>query len=235
MERKREEAGVCNGECVSHSNQRGGGNEFSEDLEQQVKFIVETDKLKGVLRKTSPIGEQRKENSAEHSWQVMLSALVLAEHANQQVNILRVLKMLMIHDLVEIDLGDTFHYEKSSSTFENETLAAKRIFGLLPNEQREEFFSLWKEFEAKESDDAKFAASVDRFMAFIMNSNNNGGSWKELGLSAEQVIRRNQDILEGAIPIWNFTKRLVTEAIEKGYLKNEEACEPFQSKSGDSK
>lgn len=201
-------------------NQRSA-DKLTANLEQQIKFIIEADKLKGILRKTSPIGEQRKENSAEHSWQVMLSALVLVEHANQEVNILRVLKMLMIHDLVEIDVGDTLHYNKSSSTYENETIAARRIFGILPDKQGEEFLSLWKEFEAKETDDAKFATSVDRLMAFIMNSNNNGGSWKELELSAEQVIRKNESILEGATLIWSLAAQLITEAVEKGYLKND--------------
>lgn len=201
-------------------NQRSA-DKLTANLEQQIKFIIEADKLKGILRKTSPIGEQRKENSAEHSWQVMLSALVLVEHANQEVNILRVLKMLMIHDLVEIDVGDTLHYNKSSSTYENETIAARRIFGILPDKQGEEFFSLWKEFEATETDDAKFATSVDRLMAFIMNSNNNGGSWKELELSAEQVIRKNASILEGATLIWSLAAQLITEAVEKGYLKND--------------
>ncbi|MGG6294933.1 HD domain-containing protein [Leptolyngbya sp. AN02str] len=201
-------------------NQRSA-DKLTANLEQQIKFIIEADKLKGILRKTSPIGEQRKENSAEHSWQVMLSALVPVEHANQEVNILRVLKMLMIHDLVEIDVGDTLHYNKSSSTYENETIAARRIFGILPDKQGEEFLSLWKEFEAKETDDAKFATSVDRLMAFIMNSNNNGGSWKELELSAEQVIRKNASILEGATLIWSLAAQLITEAVEKGYLKND--------------
>lgn len=201
-------------------NQRSA-DKLTANLEQQIKFIIETDKLKGILRKTSPIGEQRKENSAEHSWQVMLSALVLVEHGNQEVNILRVLKMLMIHDLVEIDVGDTLHYNKSSSTYENETIAARRIFGILPDKQGEEFFSLWKEFEAKETSDAKFATSVDRLMAFIMNSNNSGGSWKELELSAEQVIRKNESILEGSTLIWSLAAQLITEAVEKGYLKND--------------
>jgi putative hydrolase of HD superfamily len=177
-------------------------------LTQQIDFIIELDKLKSVLRKTSPINQTRKENSAEHSWQVILMALILAEHSNVPVNILRVLKMLAVHDAVEIDTDDTFHYNKikRANLLEDESNAADRIFSLLPEPQRDEYRNLWQEFEEKDSSDAKFAACIDRLVAFILNSRNQGGTWTEFKIGIQQVIENNQDIKIGSEVLWQYAK-----------------------------
>ncbi len=134
-----------------------------ETLQKQIAFIVEVDKLKNILRKTSPIGLERLENSAEHSWQVVLSAILFAEHANEPIDLLKVVKMLVIHDIVEIDVGDTFHYQKTESAdlYARELSAAKRIFNLLEEPQSEELLALWQEFESRQTPEAKYAAAVD--------------------------------------------------------------------------
>ena len=154
-------------------------SDFPERLQRQLQFIAEVDKLKSVLRRTSPIGAKRRENSAEHSWQVILCALMLREHANEEIDLLRVLTMLAVHDVVEVDAGDTFHYDKASRAdlAEREAAAAERLFGLLPPDQAQEYRTLWMEFESQESAEAKFAVAVDRFSAFIMNHHNGGGTW----------------------------------------------------------
>lgn len=189
-------------------------------LADQARFLVEMDKLKGVLRRTSPIGQDRRENSAEHSWQVVLLAITLAEHSAEPIDLLRVLKLLAIHDAVEIDVGDTFHYAKASDPdlAAKEHAAAVRVFGLLPEDQAAEFLALWEEFEAKQTPESRFAAAVDRVVAFLMNAHTHGGTWAEYRLSAEQVRAKNQDIPRGAPAIWDLAEVLVQFGLEKGYL-----------------
>ncbi len=190
-------------------------------LAQQLQFIVEVDKLKSILRRTSPIGAERRENSAEHSWQVVLSALLLHEHANEEVDLLRVLSMLTIHDVVEVDAGDTFHYEKGSrnNLAELERRAAERLFGLLPTEQGESLRTLWEEFEAGSSPEAKFAKAVDRLSAFIMNYHNNGGTWVSHGVAAEQILSLNRHIADGSRPLWETVEEIVAHALSRGWIQ----------------
>jgi len=190
-------------------------------LTQQLHFIVEVDKLKSVLRRTSPIGAERRENSAEHSWQVVLSALLLHEHANEEIDLLRVLSMLTIHDIVEVDAGDTFHYEKGAcdNLAEIEHRAAERLFGLLPAEQGEALRALWEEFEAGNSPEAKFAKAVDRFSAFIMNHHNNGGTWVSHGVAADQILALNRHIADGSRPIWETVEAIVADALARGWVR----------------
>jgi len=190
-------------------------------LQEQLRFIVEVDRLKHVLRRTSPIGAERRENSAEHSWQVVLMAVVLHEHANEPVDLLKVVRMLAIHDVVEVDVGDTFHYDKSGrgDLAELEARAAERIFGMLPADQATELVGLWREFEAKESPEAKFAAAVDRFVAFIMNTHNEGGTWVKHGVTASQILALNGHIGSGSASLWDAAQRLVSEALESGRIK----------------
>ena len=149
-------------------------------LKQQLSFLYEIDKLKTVFRRTNLISEpDRLENSAEHSWHLAFYVMILAEYANAKVDVTKVIKMVLLHDVVEIDAGDTFCYdqEANSSKADKEQSAAERVFGLLPEDQRTEFLSLWKEFEAGESSDAKFAGSVDRLQPLLHNSLTGGGSW----------------------------------------------------------
>lgn len=191
-------------------------------LQSQIEFIAEIDKLKNVLRRTSPIGLDRKENSAEHCWQVIITAMTLQEYANFEVDLLRVIKMLALHDIVEIDCGDTFHYDKAASKdlYDNELACAQRIFNKLPEEQADSYLSLWKEFEAKETNDSLYANSVDRLMAFIMNYYNKGGSWKDFNLKLEQILEKNEQIKNGSQKLWEFVQEFAIESKEKGYIVN---------------
>ena len=186
----------------------------TDRLSRQIAFLVETEKLKAVLRRTSPINAARRENTAEHSWTLALMAIVLAEHADQQLDLLRVLRMLLIHDLVEIDAGDTFCYDTAANATkaDRETRAAERIFGLLPEPQAGEFRELWQEFEARTSAEATFANSLDRLMPLLQNTHNGGGSWREHGVTSEQAFDRNRHIGDGSIALWDYAQALLTEA-----------------------
>ena len=196
---------------------------MNDRLRQQLSFIVETDALKKVERRTRPLGQQRRENSAEHSWQVALTAMLLAEHANEDIDLLRVLRMLLIHDTPEVDVGDVFHYEKDSQAglHARERAAVERLTALLPPDQAQEYLSLWLEFEAGETPDARFAAAVDRFMAFMMNSGNDGGTWVEHQLAAAQVLDKNAHIVEGSNAIWEAVEEIVSTAVDQGHLKGD--------------
>ena len=186
----------------------------TDRLSRQIAFLVETEKLKAVLRRTSPINTARRENTAEHSWTLALMAIVLAEHADQQLDLLRVLRMLLIHDLVEIDAGDTFCYDTAANATkaDREARAAERIFGLLPEPQASEFRELWQEFEARTSAEATFANSLDRLMPLLQNTHNGGGSWREHGVTSEQAFDRNRHIGDGSIALWDYAQTLLTEA-----------------------
>ena len=157
-------------------------------LEQQIAFLVEIDKLKQVLRRTQLIGGERRENTAEHSWHATMIALVLAEYSNEPIDLPRVLKMLLVHDIVEIDAGDTFAFDAVGyqDKAQREQAAAARIFGLLPTDQQSELRGLWEEFEAGESPEAKFANMADRLMPALQNYNNGGGTWREANLRSRK-------------------------------------------------
>lgn len=175
------------------------------DLERQLAFLREIDRLKSVIRMTPLIDRSRRENSAEHSWHLALYALVLAEHAAGAVDVLRVVKMLLIHDIVEIDAGDVpFHLpETHVGQAERERLAAERLFGLLPDAQAAEFRELWNEFEAAASDDAKFAKALDRFQPMLHNAATDGGTWVECGVTLAQVEARCRPPIAGGAPaLW---------------------------------
>jgi len=175
-------------------------------LSQQLSFLTEIDKLKSVTRGTSLCDGSRKENSGEHSWHIAMYALILAEHATRPVNIDRVIKMLLIHDIVEIDAGDNpIHGDHDAAQMEViEQKAADRIFGLLPDEQASELRALWDEFEAAESDDAVFAKSVDRVQPVISNLETNGGSWIEYNVSRQQLEDRvGWKVAKGAPALWD--------------------------------
>jgi putative hydrolase of HD superfamily len=191
-----------------------------ERLVRQLQFVAEVDKLKQVLRRTSPIGAKRRENSAEHSWQVVLCALLLHEHANEPVDLLRVVQMLAIHDTVEIDVGDTFHYDKhkNAALSEREQAAAERIFALLPDEQAVFYLGLWCEFEARFTPEARYAAAIDRAIAFVMNFNNKGGTWQSHNLTAEQIMDKNSHISAGSEELWRWVAETVKRGLELGYI-----------------
>ena len=186
------------------------------------QFLSKVDALKLVERRTSPIGASRRENSAEHSWHVMLAALLFRNFAAENISIDRVLIMLLLHDLGEIEGGDTFHYAKSSTSSAKEAESVKSLLALLPDEEEAAWlYGLWEEFEGKKSADARYAAAIDRFMAFISNSQHpTGGSWREMALTATQVVEKNQkDISQGAPPLWELAKSLIQQAQETGSLR----------------
>jgi putative hydrolase of HD superfamily len=191
-------------------------------LQQQIQFIVEVDKLKLIFRKSRLMDRSRYENDAEHTWHLMMMAMILLEHANEEkINPLQVLKMLLIHDLVEIDAGDTFAYDEIGhlDKAEREEKAAKRIFGLLPDEQHEEMYRLWREFEDRTTPEAQFAAALDRLQPLIHNYYTEGESWQKYGITSAQVINRNKQIAEGSTTLWSYAEEIIRASVAKGYLK----------------
>lgn len=190
-------------------------------LQQQMDFIIEIDKLKRIERRTSLIGGARLENSAEHSWHLAMMALILHKHANNDLDLSRVLQMLLVHDIVEIDAGDTFAYDIDgyADKLDREMKAAKRLFGLLPAEQAQEMLELWLEFERQETHEAKFAASLDRLQPLIHNHHNQGDTWNKHGISSEQVFNRNREIAEGSAALWEFAEQLIQKSVDQGILK----------------
>jgi putative hydrolase of HD superfamily len=193
-----------------------------EHLLKQVAFIHEIDKVKYILRKTKLFNSDRNENDAEHSWHLAIMAIILAEYANEPVDILKIVKMLLIHDVVEIDAGDIFLYDSKvdHTNTESELQAAKRIFGLLPNEQATDLIRIWEEFEAGITIEAKFARAMDRLEPLLQNISNNGGTWQEFGVKFEQVLAKKSVIELGSVYLWEFAKGLIDESIKKGILKN---------------
>jgi putative hydrolase of HD superfamily len=192
-----------------------------ERLAQQIQFIVEIDKLKQVVRQTYLTDASRRENSVEHSWHLALMAMILAEHANDpDIDIQHVVKMVLVHDIVEIDAGDTFLYDAkhSESKINRELAAADRLFNLLPSDQAEMFRSLWDEFEARETRDAKFAHALDRFQPMLHNVITKGKAWQKHGIKKSQVIQKNSLMQEGAASLWTYISGLLDDAVEEGYL-----------------
>jgi len=193
----------------------------SERLRQQINFLREIDDLKQVLRQTVLIKERRQENDAEHSWHLAMLVLVLSEYSNDSsIDLLRTIKMTLIHDLVEIDAGDTFCYDDHSKEekIDRERKAAHRIFSILPNEMSEEYTNLWEEFEAMKTPEAKFAAAVDRLQPLLLNLYSEGYAWKKHGIKRSQVIKRNHHIAKGSTQLWEFAQSLIDEAVDRGYL-----------------
>ncbi len=192
----------------------------SERIARQFAFIIEADRLKEVFRQTLLTQSRRPENDAEHSWHICLMTLVLAEHSNVPVDALRVLKMLTIHDLVEIDAGDTYAYDTAgmSDQHERECVAADRIFGLLPDDQATEFRAIWDEFEARDTPEAKFAAAMDRIHPMLLNILTQGEKWRQHGVSLPKVIARNEHAKDGAAAVWAHAVELLNQAVAEGYL-----------------
>ncbi|MDX9918757.1 MAG: HD domain-containing protein [Paludibacter sp.] len=192
-----------------------------DQLLQQINFIKEIDKIKYIQRKTKLFHSDRPENDAEHSWHLAMMTIVLAEHSDVTVDVLKVLKMVLIHDIVEIDAGDTFIYDtqKNHSNTENELIAANRIFGLLPTEQAEELIAIWQEFEAGETPEARFAKAMDRIEPLLQNTSNNGGTWREFDVDYSKVFEKKKVIAQGSATLWKFAENLLNESVEKGILK----------------
>ena len=194
----------------------------SQRFSQQLQFIIEVDKLKQIYRQTFLSDGSRRENSAEHSWHLALMALLLEEYAAEQpIDICKVVRMVLIHDLVEIDAGDTFCYDKEANQDKllREKRAARRIFGLLPKDQAEAFDGLWREFETGETIEARFARALDRVQPVVHNYLTHGAAWQAHGVASQQVCERNQHIEQGSTKLWLYIRGLIDDAIAQGYLE----------------
>lgn len=190
-----------------------------ERFAQQIRFIVEIDKLKRVLRRTLLTDKSRRENSAEHSWHIALMAPILAEYAAEKIDVLRVVKMLLVHDLVEIDAGDTFAYDAAGhlDKEDRERAAADRVFGLLPDNQAAELRALWNEFELSETADARFALALDRLQPLLQNVHADGGTWRSHGVTKDQVLERMTPIRRTSEFLWSYA----VDAIETVWVSGE--------------
>ncbi len=191
-----------------------------ENIEKVLDFMVEIEKLKNIKRKSKPVGLNRYENSAEHSWHVCISALMLKEYSNEKIDIDRVIKMLLIHDLGEIDSGDKIIYESEKTEFKNlEALGVRRLLDILPKGMCEEYLPLWYEFEAGETADSKFAKAIDRVPPLLHNLAGGGHSWKKFNITKEQVFKINERINLGSKKLWNVIKSKLDLGVKEGILK----------------
>jgi putative hydrolase of HD superfamily len=198
------------------AGERGEG----DALARRIRFALEADRLKSVVRRTRLVDGSRHENSAEHSWHLALLAVLLADTAAAEVDAARVVRMLLVHDLVEVEAGDTFAYDAAANLGrdERERLASERIFGLLPAGQDEELRALWEEFEAGDTPDARFAVALDRFQPLLLNYHGGGGSWREHGIVRAQVMARMAPIEHGAPALWPLVTEVVEHACALGWI-----------------
>lgn len=194
---------------------------MNERLDSQIAFILETDRLKEVLRQTMLLQSGRRENTAEHSWHVALLAITLAEYAAEPIDLLHVLKMLLVHDIVEIDAGDTFAFGDQSNKAADEEAAAQRIFGLLPADECEEYSALWHEFEARSTPEARYANAMDRLMPALHNYYGNGGTWRLHHVNMSKVMARMAPIDDGAPELYDWLEPRLFEALARGDIAQE--------------
>lgn len=195
-----------------------------ERLDKQFAFARELDKEKLIGRQTYLANGERKENDAEHAWHMAIMALILSEYANEEIDVLRTISMILIHDVVEIDAGDTYAYDENGkkSQREREVKAAERLFGMLPKDQAVKFRNLWEEFEAQETKEAKFARTMDNIQPVVLNDASDGRSWIEHGVHLSQILNRNKNTAKGSEIIWNYAKEnFIDENVRKGNIIND--------------
>jgi len=193
---------------------------LNSDIQMILDFIIELEKLKSILRKTKPIGCDRYENSAEHSWQVCMLAVLLSNHSQKQINLFRTVEMLLVHDIPEIYVGDQIVYQtKDYNLIKTERDAAERIFGLLPEAQRILCLELWEEYEARQTDEAVFAYSVDRLMPVLQNLSNSGQSWVENRVPLDNILRVNSAIGYALPSVWQYVQSLIVRFAESNSFK----------------
>lgn len=194
---------------------------MNERLKKQLNFMLELDKMKNIYRQTYVLHEDRKENDAEHSWHLAILAFMLEEYAAEPIDTLKVIKMVLLHDVVEIDAGDTYLYDEEGykSKAEREEKAAQRIFGLLPDDQRDEYYALWREFEDDITYESCFASILDRMQPLLLNYTKNGIAWKEHGVHKEQVLSRNRPYFDASQELAEVIESVIEDAAAKGWLK----------------
>lgn len=194
-----------------------------ERLKKQIDFILEIDKEKNILRQTHISGYTRRENDAEHAWHMAVMIWLLKEYSNSEFDVAKAMMMALIHDIVEIDAGDTYAYdtENKKTQKEREQKAADRIFGLLPGEQKEELLALFEEFEACESSEAKFVRAMDNLQPLLLNDLNGGGDWKAHNVKKSQVVKRQCSTKQGSEAIWDFTREIIEKNASRGNLADE--------------
>ena len=194
---------------------------INERLQKQISFVLELDKMKALYRQTYVLNENRKENDAEHSWHLAVMAFLLAEYSNEPVDVLKVMKMVLIHDVVEIDAGDTYCYDEEGnrSKAEREEKAAQRLFGLLPEDQKKESYDLWREFEENSTAESRFANLLDHIQPLLLNYTKNGISWKEHGIFSDQVRKRNLNSAQASDDIADLIEKIISDAENQGFLK----------------
>lgn len=193
---------------------------IKERLLKDIEFIVELDKMKSILRQTSLINEDRREDDAQHSWHISVMAMILGEYSNEKIDICKVIKMLLTHDLVEIFAGDTFCYDKvgNEDKKERENLAAEKIFGMLEEDKGRELRVLWDEFEDGKTSEALFAASMDRLQPMLSNYYNNGGTWKKFNVAKEDIYERIAPVKKSSDELWSFVENMIEDAYDKGLI-----------------
>lgn len=191
-----------------------------ERLKQQLQFLLELDKQKEIGRQTYLADGSRKEGDAEHAWHMAIMAFLLADYANEKIDVLKTIKMILMHDVVEIDAGDTYAYDMEGNKTKKlrEEKAADRIYGMLPEDQRNECRALWEEFEAMETPEAKFANTLDKVQPMLLNDASKGKSWREHGIKKEQVLNRNARTKEGSETLWEYVRQLIEENVKKGNI-----------------
>lgn len=196
---------------------------YSQDLKKELEFIIELDKMKNVFRQTSLIDKSRRENDAEHSWHIAVMTMLLSKYADESIDECRVIKMLLVHDLIEIYAGDTFCYDEigNSNKKERERKAADKLFSMLPDKEGREIRKLWEEFEEMETEDALFAASMDRLQPMLQNYFSDGGTWKKFNISKEQVYERISPVKKSSKEIWRFVEYMLEDSFKKGFIPRE--------------
>lgn len=194
---------------------------MNERLKKQLDFMLELDKMKNIYRQTYVLHEDRKENDAEHSWHLAILAFMLEEYAAEPIDTLKVIKMVLLHDVVEIDAGDTYLYDEEGykSKAEREEKAAQRIFGLLPDDQRDEYYALWREFEDDITYESRFASILDRMQPLLLNYTKGGIAWKEHEVRKEQVLSRNRPYFDASQELAEVIESVIEDAAAKGWLK----------------
>lgn len=194
-----------------------------ERFQKQIDFILEADKEKNIFRQTHLSGHVRRENDAEHAWHMAIMIYLLKEYANEKIDIAKAMMMALIHDIVEIDAGDTYAYDTVGleTQKDREEKAAERIFGMLPENQKTELKSLFEEFEAYETPEAKFARAMDNFQPLLLNDSNDGGDWKEHGVCRSQIMGRHKKTRLGSAEIGQYSEELIMENVKKGNIRDE--------------